>query len=109
MASYTDTFRMAGETQFIQALTVACADVAKDVFVEAVGVADHATRLAMVPYAGPRTSDFLRFAQEISLLLLFLNPTLVATSTDAQIKTAVAGLWTTYAKILVAKKLITVV
>ena len=103
---YIDIFRMAGETEMVQRLTVACAEVARDVFVEAVGVADHATRVAMVPYAGPRTSDFLRFAQELSLILLFLNPTLSPASTDVQLKTAVAGLWTTYAKILVAKGLI---
>lgn len=104
--AYVEIYKMAGEEQLLQRLTVACAEVARDVFVEADTVADHATRLLMVPYAGPRTSDFRRFAEEISLLLLFLNPTLGAASTDVQLKTAVANLWTVYAQILIAKGLI---
>jgi len=105
--AYVDTYRLMGEEQLLQRLTVAVAEVARDVFVEPVGTADHATRLLMVPYAGPRTSDFRRFAEEVALLLLFLNPTLTAASTDAQLKTAVANLWTVYAQILQAKGLIT--
>lgn len=106
--AYVDTYRLMGEEQLLQRLTVACAEVARDVFVEAGTVANHAERLLMVPYAGPRSADFRRFAEEIALLLLFLNPTLGTASTDAQLKTAVANLWTVYAQILIAKGLIQV-
>lgn len=105
--AYADTYVLAKEEQIIQRLTVACAEVARDVFVEAGTVANHDVRLAMVSYAGPRGADFRRFAEEIALLLLFLNPTLAVSSTDAALKTAVAGLWTVYAQILTAKGLIT--
>ena len=89
-------------------ITVAVADVARDVFVADSGVADHAERVAMVPFAGPRTADWQRFSREIALLLLFLNPSVDVESTDAELKTAIAGLWTVYAQILVAKGLIEV-
>lgn len=103
MADYAGTYVLAREEQILQRLTVACADVARDVFVEAAGVANHDVRLAMVPYAGPSTADFRRFAQELALILLFLNPTLGVASTDVQLKTAVAAIWTTYSQILIAK------
>lgn len=106
--SYQSTYDMVREEQIVQRLTVAVAEVARDVFIEPIGTANHDVRIAMVPYAGPRTSDFRRFAEEIALILLFLNPTLTVASTDAQLKTAVTGLWTTYAQILIAKGLITV-
>ena len=106
--AYTDIWTLAKEEQLLQRLAVAVAETARDVFVEGAGVANHDIRTAMVPYAGPRTADWRRFAQEIALLLLFLNPTLSLESTDEQLQTAVAGLWTVYAQILIAKGLIEV-
>ena len=106
--AYQDTYALAKEEQLLQRLSVASADVARDVFVEGAGVANHDVRVAMVPYAGPRTADWRRFAQEIALLLLFLNSTLDVDSTDTELKAAVAGLWTVYAQILIAKGLVEV-
>ena len=106
--SYQTVYELAKEEQLLQRLAVASAEVARDVFVEGAGVANHDVRALLVPYAGPRTADWRRFAQEIALLLLFLNPTLDVDSLDPELKAAVAGLWTVYAQILIEKGLITV-
>ena len=71
--SYQTVYELAKEEQLLQRLAVASAEVARDVFVEGAGVANHDVRALLVPYAGPRTADWRRFAQEIALLLLFLN------------------------------------
>ena len=105
--SYQSVYELAKEEQLLQRLAVASAEVARDVFVEPAGTANHDVRALLVPYAGPRTADWRRFAQEIALLLLFLNPTLAVDSTDAELKAAVAGLWTVYAQILVQKGTLT--
>jgi len=103
--AYIDVYTTAKEEQFLQRLSVAAAEAARDVFVD--GTAS-AIDKAMVPYAGPRTADWRRFAEEIALLLLFLNPALDGESSDANLLDAVAGLWSVYAQILVAKGLIEV-
>jgi len=105
--SYQSVYELAKEEQLLQRLAVASAEVARDVFVEGAGVANHDVRALLVPYAGPRTADWKRFATEIALLLLFLNPALTVDSTDAQLKTAVGNLWTVYAQILVEKGTLT--
>jgi len=105
--SYQSVYELAKEEQLLQRLAVASAEVARDVFVEGAGVPNHDVRVLMVPYAGPRTADWRRFAQEIALLLLFLNPTLAVDSTDAELLAAVAGLWTVYAQILISKGTLT--
>ena len=106
--TYAEIFTTATEEQLLQPLAVAIAAVAKDVFLEGIGVPNHDVRLAMVSYAGPSTRDWYNFAQQIALLLLFLNPTITASSTDEQLKTAVEGIWTVYARILVQKGVIAV-
>jgi len=106
--SYQSTYALSREEQIIQRLSVAAADVARDVFVEDAGTPQHDVRIAMVPYVGPRTQDFLRFAREVALILLLLNPALAVESTDEDYKTALASLWTVYAQILEAKGLIEV-
>ena len=105
--SYQSVYELAKEEQLLQRLAVASAEVARDVFVEGAGVANHDVRALLVPYAGPRTADWRRFAQEIALLLLFLNPTLDVDSLDPELKTAVGNLWTVYAQILVEKGTLT--
>ena len=105
--SYQSIFELAKEEQLLQRLAVAVADVAADVYTEG-AVPNHDVRLAMVSYAGPSTQDWRRFAQEIALLLLFLNQSITVSSTDAQLKTAVADIWTVYAGILIQKGVITV-
>ena len=106
--SYQSVYELAKEEQLLQRLAVASAEVARDVFVEGAGVANHDVRVLLVPYAGPRTADWRRFAQEIALLVLFLNPTLTVDSLDPELLAAVAGLWTVYAQILVLKGTLTV-
>ena len=105
--SYQSVYELAKEEQLLQRLAVASAEVARDVFVEGAGVANHDVRVAMVSYAGPSTSNWRRFAQEIALLLLFLNPTLTVDSLDSELLAAVAALWTVYAQILVEKGTLT--
>lgn len=104
--AYKDTYLAMSEEQIIRAITIAAADVARDVFVEAGATPNHDVRLALVSYAGPRTSDFQNFAKELALVLLVLNPTLGAASLDSAFKTAVAGVWTAYAQLLQARGLI---
>lgn len=106
--SYQSTYDLVREEQIIQRLTVAVAEVARDVFIENPATANHDVRIALVNYASPRFRDFRSFAEEMTLLLLFLNPTLSVASTDAELKTAVTNLWTTYAMLLQSKGLITV-
>lgn len=106
--AYVDVFQAMTEEQILQRLTIAVADVARDVYVEAPTEPSHDLRLALVAYAGQRTADFRRFAEEVALLILLLNPTLGVASSDGDIKTAVAALWTVYAGLLQAKGLIAV-
>lgn len=101
--AYEDIYRLQSEELVLRPLTVAVAAVAKDVFTEDAGVPAHDVRLALVNYAGPRTAEFRRFAQEIALIILVLNPTLNAGSTDEDYYDAVSGIWTAYAQLLVAK------
>lgn len=106
--AYKDLYHLAHDPQLTQRLVPAVAQVCTNVFTEAVGTANHANRVALVNYAGPRLEDFSRFAQEIALLLLVLNPTLGVASTDADLVTALTGVWNAYANIMVAKGLVTV-
>jgi len=106
--AYKDTYVAMQEEQIIRAITIAAADVARDVFVEAGNTANHDVRLALVAYAGPRTNDFQSFAKEIALILLVLTPSLTAASADSAFKAAVANIWTPYAQLLQARGLITV-
>lgn len=106
--AYADTYLAMQEEQILRKLTVGASDVARDVFAEGTGVANHDVRLALVSYAGPRTSDFQNFAREVALICLVLNPSLTAASADTAFKTAVAGIWTAYAQLMQAKGTITV-
>lgn len=101
--AYIDTYRLMRDEQLIERLTVAVADVARDVYGEATNTPSYEIRRSLIAYAGPQTSDFRRFAQEIALVLCVVNSSLTVASTDATIKTAIANLWTTYARILQRK------
>jgi hypothetical protein len=104
--AYRDTYKLMVDEQLIEKLTVACADVARDVYAEATNVPNYEIRRALIAYAGPGTSNFRNFAKELALVLLVVNATLTLASTDAVLKTAVAALWTTYARILERKGVI---
>lgn len=106
--AYLNTYNLAQDPQLWQRMVPAVAEVAVAVYNEAGTVPSHAVRLALVAYAGPRTSDFTNFAKELALLLCVLNPTLTTASTDPQIKTAIENVWTPYALVLQAKGQITV-
>lgn len=105
--SYQSVYELAQEEQLLQRLTVAVADVVDDVFVESAATPNHDVRLAMVSYAGPEFSAYKRFAREMILQLLQTTG-ITNDSTDAEIKTAVAALWTPYALLLEAGGKITV-
>jgi hypothetical protein len=62
--------------------------------------------LALVALAGPRASDFERFATEIALLLCVLRPATTAKTDDAALVTALDAIWTPYALIMQAKGLL---
>lgn len=106
--SYTEVYVATHEEQLLQRLTVAAAEMARDVFIEDASTPNHDARLAMVSYAGPRTAEFRRFAQEIALIVLVLNPTLGVDSADQDYYDAVSSIWTAYAQLLAAKGSITV-
>ena len=106
--AYKDTHALMVDEQLLERLTVACADVARDVFAETVNVPSASVyniRRAMIAYAGPSSQDFRRFAREIALVVLVVGGVTLA-SNDAALKTAVANLWTTYARILERKGVI---
>lgn len=106
--AYEDIYRLQSEELVLRPLTVAVASVAKDVFTEDAQTPAHDVRMALVNYAGPRTAEFRRFAQEIALIVLVLNPTLGVDSADQAYYDAVSGIWTAYAQLLAAKGSITV-
>ena len=91
----------------VNRLTVAIANVVRDVFLEDAGTADHDIRVELVNYAGPRTSDYERFAEQIAITVM-ANPDAVidADATDEQYEEVVAALWTSLAKLYEAKGII---
>jgi hypothetical protein len=105
--AYADLDSLAQDEKFIQKLTFALTEKAKDVYVgdNTLAGLDGAT----VAYVGPRTVDFRKAAEEISALILTVNPNLDLNSTDAEIDTAVGQVWTAFGKILQKRGLITVV
>lgn len=106
--AYLDTYTLAHDPQLTQRLVPSVAQQCTNVWVENPVTANHAVRVALVAYAGPRLADFERFAQDVALLLCVLNPALGVQSTDAQLVTALESVWTAYALIMQAKGLITV-
>ena len=108
MALYKVTFTRCTDPQLWQRVAPALAEVGAAVMAEPVNTPEHAARLALAVFAGPRTDDYVRCAKEMQLFLLTVNPDLLLTSTDPVLKAAVEAAWTPYAKALVAKGLITV-
>ncbi len=106
--AYVDTIRLSREEQLIERLTVAVAKTAWYIAAEAQNAPDHALRMALVAYAGPTNSDYRRFAEQCTVYLLSQNPTLTAESSDEALDTALAGIWTGYAEMLLAKGTISV-
>ena len=104
--AYKDLYVLAQDPQLWQRLAPAVAQVCVTVYGEDGQTANHAVRVALVTYAGPRLDDFKRFAQEIALLLLVLNPALSAGTADAQLVTAIEQMWTAYALIMQSKGVI---
>lgn len=105
--SYISNYALARDEQLLRQLTGALPDVADDIFAEDEGVVDHGLRMALVAHAGPPFSAYRIFAQEMSLQLITTMSVDLA-STDAQMKTAVADIWTAYAKMMEARGVIEV-
>lgn len=106
--TYLEIYHMAQDPQLWQRMVPAVAQVCTNIYVEPVGTANHATRVALVNYAAPRQEDFTRFAKEIALLLCVLNPNLGTQSTDAELVTAITAMWNAFAAIMLAKGVISV-
>lgn len=106
--SYQGIYTLARDPQLTQRLVGAVAQVCTNVYTENPATADHAVRVALVNYAGPRLADFERFAGEVALLLCVLNPSITVSTPDADLVTLLTGIWTAYALIMQAKGLITV-
>jgi len=107
--SYLESYTLARDPQLWQRLVGAVAQVCADVYTENITTPEHDVRIALVNYAGPRLADFERFAQEVAMLLCILNPTISTATTDANLVTALKGIWTAYGLIMQAKGLISVV
>ena len=104
--AYLDTWAFSSDEQTIRRIALATAKTCWYITAEAENAPDHALRLALVNYAGPRLSDYRAFAAEIAPYLVTQNPSLSAASTDGDFDTALAGVWNTYAAHLQAKGLI---
>jgi len=106
--AYTDTYLLSTEEQLIQRLAVSVAKTSWYISSEDPNTANHDRRMALVAYAGPRNADYLRFARECTIYLLTQNESVDIDSTDAELDTALAGIWNGYAAVLEAKGSITV-
>lgn len=106
--AYVDTYQLAGEEQLIQRLAVSAAKTAWYISSEDPNTPSHDLRMALVAYAGPRNVDYRSFAQECTVYLLAQNASIGLSSTDADLDTALAGIWNGYAAVLEAKGLIEV-
>lgn len=109
MSAYTDLYQQAFEEEFLQKLTTAIVGKVKDIYTGNTPNGLVLTNLAdaLAAYAGPRTSDFRRFAGEFAFVVLAVNPTLNSASDDADFVTAVNTAWIPFASIAQAKGLIT--
>ena len=106
--AYVDTIRLSREEQLIERLTVAVAKTAWYIASEDAGTANHDLRMALVAYAGPTNADYRRFAESCTVYLLAQNAGITINSSDGDLDTALAGIWTGYASVLAAKGTITV-
>jgi len=106
--AYLDLYHLAHDPQLVQRLVPAVVQQCVTVWGEQTTTPSHAERMALVAYAGPRLTDFERFAGEIALLLCVLNPTISVSTPDAQLVTMLNGIWTAYALIMEHKGLIAV-
>ncbi len=106
--AYVDTIRLSREEQLIERLTVAVAKTAWYIASEDAGTANHDLRMALVAYAGPTNADYRRFAESCTVYLLAQNAGITINSSDADLDTALAGIWNGYAAVLQAKGTITV-
>ena len=106
--TYLQSYLLAQDPQLWQRLVGATVKVCVNFYTENPATAGHDLNVALVNYAGPRLADFERFAKEIALLLVILNPTISTTTADADLVTMLKGIWPAYAAIMQAKGLITV-
>lgn len=108
MADYLTTYILTQDEQVLRKIAMAAAKTAWYISAESEQADNHALRMALVNQAGPRLSDYMAFARELSVYLLTQNPALNAASADADYDTALASIWTLYAAALVARGALTV-
>jgi len=107
MPSFETIYVNAVTEENVNRLAIAIANVVRSVFLEGAGVAEHDLRIQLVNYAGPRTADYERFANEIAITVMANpSPVIDADATDAQYEAVVASLWTSLAKLYEAKGII---
>ena len=106
--SYLSTYTLCQEEQALRKIAMAASKTAWYISAEAANADQHALRMAMVVYAGPRLSDYMAFARELAAYLFTQNPSLTAASADSAYDTAIAGIWNVYAAALVARGVLTV-
>lgn len=108
MSDYLTTYLLTQEEQVIRKIAMATAKTAWYISAEDVGAANHALRMALVNFAGPRLSDYMNFARELSVYLLTQNASLNAASADGDYDNALSGIWNVYAAALVARGILSV-
>ena len=106
--AYQDLYAQAREEQFLQKLTVAVVGKVRDQYVAGPGIDMASVADVLAVYAGPRSSDFRRFAEEIAAVVLVVDDSLTSDSADAEFDTAVDAVWGPYGALAAAKGLITV-
>lgn len=106
--AYIDLYGTAREEEFLQKLTVAITDKVRDQYVLGSGIDMTDAGDVLAVYAGPRSQDFRRFAEEFAAIVLIVDQALTGTSTDAEFDTAVNTAWLPYAELAENKGLITV-
>ena len=106
--AYKDLYEVSQEELFRQKLTVAVVDKVRDQYVLGGGIDMTDASDVLAVYAGPRSKDFRRFAEEFAAIVLIVDSALTGTSTDAEFDTAVNTAWLPYAELAENKGLITV-
>ena len=106
--TYGERFKLAIDAAFVQRLAGAVADAADGIFAENISTPNYDLRRAMVAYAGPTKSAYLNFAKELGLALLTLNSDFTAETPDADLLSAVQGIWIPYAKLLELRGVISI-
>ena len=100
---YSTLHVLCNEEQALRKIAMAAAKTAWYISAELPETDQHALRMALVNYAGPRMTDYMAFARELSVYLFTQNAGLTVASTDLEYDNALADVWNSYAAALVAR------